>query len=341
VAEATDVIILIAVMVTAFSNKPRIISASRRTDIPAYYADWFMRQVERGYVVYPNPMSFKPVRLSLRPEDVLFIVFWTRNPHPLQQHLDRLDEIYQRAYYFHFTINGMPKTLETNNPPLEFAIATFLRLAERYPGQVFWRYDPIVLSNVTPPSYHIEKFGQLAERLRGATPRCYFSFVDWYQKVQRNFAKSNQQHGVTFRDADLAERLAIIRQLVPIAKANGMTLYSCCEDALCQISPQGIEGVAKSRCVDIETIRAIAPERYRRLRETPTRQDCGCYESRDIGSYDSCPHGCIYCYANLNRGKAKNFYFEYLQRRALPMDDLRFAAPPKTNVLQIKLTGID
>ncbi|MGH7451157.1 MAG: DUF1848 family protein, partial [bacterium] len=127
-------------------TSPRIISASRRTDIPAYYADWFMRQVERGYVTYPNPMSFKPVRLSLRPEDVLCIVFWTRNPHPLEKYLDRLDELYERAYYFHFTINGMPKALETNNPPLEFAIATFLRLAERYPGQVFWRYDPIVLS---------------------------------------------------------------------------------------------------------------------------------------------------------------------------------------------------
>lgn len=294
---------------------PRIISASRRTDIPAYYADWFMRQVECGYVTYPNPMSFKPVRLSLRPEDVLFIVFWTRNPHPLEKHLGRLEELYQRAYYFHFTINGMPKTLETNNPPLEFAISTFLRFAERYPGQVFWRYDPIVLSDLTPPSYHIEKFGQLAERLRGATQRCYFSFVNWYLKVQRNFAKATAELGVYFRDADLAERLDIVRQLVPIAAANGMTLYSCCQDALC-----AVEGVAKSRCVDIATIHEITPERYRRLREAPTREDCGCYESRDIGYYDSCPHGCLYCYANLNRERAKAFYDGYLQKRLLPMD---------------------
>ncbi|MCI0699438.1 DUF1848 domain-containing protein [candidate division KSB1 bacterium] len=298
------------------TNFPRIISASRRTDIPAYYADWFMRQVERGYVTYPNPMSFKPVRLSLRPEDVLFIVFWTRNPHPLEKHLDRLDELYRRAYYFHFTINGMPKTLETNNPPVEFAMTTFLRLAERYPGQIFWRYDPIVLSDLTPPNYHIEKFGQLAERLRGATQRCYFSFVNWYLKVQRNFAKATAEHGVNFRDAELAERLDLVRQLAPIAAANGMTLYSCCQDALCQIN-----GVAKSRCVDIETIREIAPERYRKLRAAPTREDCGCYESRDLGYYDSCPHGCIYCYANLNRERAKEFYGAYLQKRALPMDE--------------------
>jgi hypothetical protein len=294
---------------------PRIISASRRTDIPAYYADWFMQRVEAGYVTYPNPMSFKPVRLSLQPADVLFIVFWTRNPHPLEKYLDRLDAIYQRAYYFHFTINGLPKTLETNNPPQEFAVAAFLRLAERYPRQVFWRYDPIVLSDLTPPEYHLEKFSALAEQLRGATARCYFSFVSWYLKVQRNFAKATQAHGVHFRDAELAERLELVRRLNEVAAANGMTLYSCCQDALCEI-----EGVAKSSCVDIETIREIAPERYRRLRLAPTREDCGCYESRDIGYYDSCPHGCIYCYANLNREKAKTFYDHYLQERTLPFD---------------------
>jgi hypothetical protein len=257
------------------------------------------------------------VRLSLRPEDVLFIVFWTRNPHPLEKHLARLDEFYQRAYYFHFTINGLPKTLETNNPPLEFAVAAFLRMAERYPHQVFWRYDPIVLSDLTPPSYHIEKFGQLAERLRGATTRCYFSFVNWYVKVKRNFAKAAQEHGINFRDADLAERLEIVRQLAPIAATNKMTLYSCCQDALC-----AVDGVAKSRCVDIATIREIAPERYRQLRAAPTREDCGCYESRDIGYYDSCPHGCIYCYANLNREKARAFHADYLRNRAMPADNV-------------------
>jgi hypothetical protein len=233
-----------------------------------------------------------------------------------------LDELYGRAYYFHFTINGMPKTLETNNPPLEFAMDTFLRLADRYPGQVFWRYDPIVLSDLTPPSYHIEKFEQLAERLRGATQRCYFSFVNWYLKVQRNFTNATRERGVKFRDADLAERLDLVRQLVPIAVANGMTLYSCCQDALCQACPGGVSGVAKAHCVDIETIRRIAPERYRKLRLVPTREDCGCYESRDIGYYDSCPHGCIYCYANLNREQARAFYARYLQNnRTLPVDD--------------------
>lgn len=297
------------------SVQPRIISVSRRTDIPAYYADWFMQQVEAGEVTYPNPISFKPVRLSLRPEDVLFIVFWTRNPRPLEKHLERLDEIYQRACYFHFTINGLPKTLETNNPPVEFAVATFRRLAERYPKQVFWRYDPIVLSDLTPPDYHLEKFRELAERLRGTTTRCYFSFVNWYQKVQRSFAKATQTHGVNFHDAELAERLELARRLNQIATANGMTLYSCCQNALC-----AIDGVAKSRCIDMDTIREIAPERYRRLRTAPTREDCGCYESRDIGYYDSCPHGCIYCYANLNRDRAKMFYDEYVLKRKLPLD---------------------
>lgn len=294
---------------------PRIISISRRTDIPAYYADWFMQQIEQGEVVYPNPISFKPVRLSLQPEHVLFMVFWTRNPHPLEKHLDRLDQLYDRAYYFHFTINGLPKTLETNNPPLDFAVATFHRFAARYPGQIFWRYDPIVLSDQTPGGYHVQKFGELAERLRGATTRCYFSFVNWYQKVQRNFARASRQYGLSFRDAELSERLALVRQLAGLAAANGMQLYSCCQDELCEIPL-----VEKAHCVDLEIIRQIAPERYRMLKATPTRDDCGCFESRDLGYYDSCPHGCIYCYANLDRGKAKDFHDQYLRSRVLPYD---------------------
>lgn len=293
----------------------RIISVSRRTDIPAYYADWFMRQVERGEVVYPNPISFKPVRLSLRPEHVLFLVFWTRNPHPLERHLNRLEELYARAFYFHFTINGQPQTLETNNPPLEFAVATFQRLASCYPRQVFWRYDPILLSDLTPPEYHLHKFEALAERLRGYTSRCYFSFVDWYQKVQRNLARVAGESGVRFREAELEERLGLVQQLNVIAKRHDMTLYSCCEDALCAV-PQ----IAKARCVDIETIRALAPSRYRKLPASPTREDCGCYESRDIGYYDSCPHGCVYCYANRNRARAQQFHQAYLQTRRLPLD---------------------
>jgi hypothetical protein len=295
---------------------PRIISASRRTDIPAYYADWFMRQVEQGQVIYPNPINFQPVKLSLQPRDVLFIVFWTRNPHPLEKHLPRLDDLFERAYYFHFTINGMPKTMESHNPPVDVAVDAFHRLAGRYPGQVFWRYDPIVISDLTSPAYHVDQFGKLAERLAGATARCYFSFVSWYRKVHRNFAKATAESGIKFYEPSPAQRLEITSQLHKVAAAHKMTMYSCCEDFLLQAP-----GIAKSRCVDIETIREIAPSRYRKLRAAPTRQDCGCYESRDIGYYDSCPHGCLYCYANLNREKAKNFFASFSKNRRLPMDE--------------------
>jgi hypothetical protein len=165
--------------------------------------------------------------------------------------------------------------------------------------------------------------------LAGATTRCYFSFVNWYQKVQRNFAKTSAQHGILFRDAGLNERLAIVRQLVEMASAHGIQLHSCCQDTLC-----GVPHVRKAHCVDIETIRALAPERYRKLRRdvsspirsTPTREDCGCYESRDIGYYDSCPHGCVYCYANLNRERATSFYAAYLKKKALPSDEATTAS---------------
>lgn len=297
-------------------TQPRIISASRRSDIPAYYADWFLRQVEQGYVTYPNPISFHPVRLSLRPEDVLFIVFWTRNPHPLEKHLDRLDELYGRSYYFHFTINGMPKALESHNPPLDFAVDAFQRLAARYPRQVFWRYDPIVLSDLTPPAYHIDQFSALAERLAAFTSRCYFSFVSWYRKVHQNFARAASQLRIRFVEPGLSQKLEIAARLQEIASARGITLFSCCDDSLLRVP-----GVIKSRCVDMESIRHISPARYRRLRAAPTRKDCGCCQSRDIGYYDSCPHGCLYCYANLNREKAKAFHASYLEKHRLPMDN--------------------
>lgn len=210
----------------------------------------------------------------------------------------------------------MPKALESNNPSVDFAVDTFHRLAGRYPGQVFWRYDPIVLSNLTPPSYHLEQFGNLAGRLQGATQRCYFSFVSWYQKVHRNFARATTQSGLRFYEPTPQERLETTAQLQKIAGAHKITLYSCCEDSLLQVP-----GIAKSRCIDMETIREIAPSRHRKLRAAPTRQDCGCCESRDIGYYDSCPHGCLYCYANLHREKAKVFYSEFLKERRLPMDE--------------------
>ena len=149
-----------------------IISASRRTDIPAFYAEWMVRRLREGYCTVPNPFNRNQVsRISLRPEDVDAIVFWTRNPRPLMPYLDELDSRGYR-YYFQFTILGYPREIDPKSPPAATAVEAFCELAERLgPRRVIWRYDPIVFTGITPPAFHQENFQRLAESLRGHTRR--------------------------------------------------------------------------------------------------------------------------------------------------------------------------
>jgi hypothetical protein len=276
----------------------RIISASRRTDIPAFYSRWLLSRLRAGFCHWLNPFSGQVSRVSLRPEDVLAIVFWTRNPRPLLPHLRRLrEEGY--FYYFHFTINGYPREIETHNPPVAAAIDTLRRVAEVVsPEFVHWRYDPIVLSDRTPPAYHLERFEELSRELEGCTRRCYFSFVDTYGKTKRNLARVTRVHGIRFREPDVAEQRELVRGLRDIARGRGITLYACCEEHLVG------EGVEASHCVDLDTVRALRGDADLYLRHAPTRAECGCVESVDIGAYDTCAFGCAYCYATDTREAA-------------------------------------
>jgi len=276
----------------------KIISASRRTDIPAFYSQWLFNRIKAEFCHRLNPVSQQVYPVSLRPEDCLAIVFWTRNPRPLLPHLDFLNE---RGYYFyfHFTINGYPKSIETQNPPLELSIKTFQILSQHLsPEQVQWRYDPILLSDVTPFSYHLERFDFLSRQLEGYTKRCYFSFVNFYGKTERNLGQVALQHGVKFEKPFQQEQRRLVEALRELAKTRGITLYSCCDDGLTG------EGVEKAHCMDLDLIRMLRPNTNTRLKAAPTRQDCGCVESADIGVYDSCGFGCTYCYATNNRDKA-------------------------------------
>lgn len=277
---------------------PRIISASRRTDIPAFYSRWLLNRLREGFCHWLNPFSGQVYRVSLRPEDVLAIVFWTRNPRPLLPHLARLRE---EGYfsYFHFTINGYPREIETHNPPLAAAIETFHRVAELVsPEFVHWRYDPIVLSDRTPPEYHLQRFDELSRALAGSTRRCYFSFVDTYGKTQRNLARVAREHGIRFWEPDVAAQRELVRGLRDIAAERGITLYACCEEHLVG------EGVEASHCVDLDTVRALRGDADLHLKHAPTRAECGCVESVDIGAYDTCAFGCTYCYATSSRDAA-------------------------------------
>ena len=263
-----------------------IVSVSRRTDVPAFHARWFFRRLEEGFAEYRNPFGGKILRVSLRPEDVRAFVFWTRNPAPLMRGLDRIE----RPFYFLYTLNGYPRALERSTPPLTRSVDTFRRLAGRIgPERVRWRYDPILLSRETDAAFHLRNFEKIARSLQGATEECLFSFVDIYGKVKRNMAAVPE--GFRLLEVARRERRALSRELAGIAGRYGIRLLACCEDDL-------VAGaVGKARCVDSGLIGRIAPSGAR-LPHRPTREECGCAASRDIGAYDTCPHGCVYCYAN-------------------------------------------
>jgi hypothetical protein len=251
----------------------RIISASRRSDIPAFYSRWLLRRLEEGYCDWIHPFTGKLERVSLLAEDCLAIVFWTRNPAPL---LPALRDLLSSGHFpfFHFTVTGYPKLLESHNPELGLSLRRLRELAERVgPESVIWRYDPIVVSSRTPLAFHLEQFASIARGLEGAIRRVYFSFVDRYGKTQRNFQRLSRQHGVEFLDPDALERKNLVLRLRDVAARHGMTLHACWDV-------------------------------HERLKRRPTREQCGCTESVDIGAYDTCAFGCSYCYATKSREAA-------------------------------------
>jgi hypothetical protein len=320
-----------------------IISASRRTDIPAFYSEWFMNRVREGRVRYANPFSGQVYEVSLRPEDVHSIVFWSKNFQPLEPCLPRL-EVVGYDFVFHYTITGLPRVFESSVIPWEKAVLSFRRLSDRYgPKRVMWRFDPIIFSRPCETGSHAtflgsdffkKTFERLARRLEGATERCYFSFVALYSKVLRNIkilesvdppeadihtplyplliegissdvrlrrTGLHKRPGAglkpapaNFCDPSHEEKVSLVETLVEIATSRGITLYTCCDAALT------VKGVRPAQCVDGELLYELFPHKPKQTKIVPTRKGCNCVQSRDIGAYDTCPHGCVYCYANLN-----------------------------------------
>ncbi|MBZ0180299.1 MAG: DUF1848 domain-containing protein [Melioribacteraceae bacterium] len=299
-------------------TKKTIITVSRRTDIPAYYSDWFRQRLEIGYAFYPNPISQKPVFVDLSPAAVKAFVFWTRNPKPLFKHLDYIDERYSKHHYMHFTINGLPPELEKRNPSVDYAVSSAEFLAKRYGSDYLqWRFDPIVFSSISDETFVLKRFQEIAEKMHGLTKRCYFSFVDLYRKTQRNFKKVSKELNIEFRGVRIEEQIDFTKRLNEIASKLNITLYACAEDQLLDAVPQ----IEKAHCVDSDIIKSVcSDENHSNYKFEESRLGCGCIESKDVGYYDSCPHGCIYCYANMNPEKALENAKIY-QKNGFPLDN--------------------
>jgi len=280
-----------------------IISASRRTDIPAFYAPWLMNRLRAGFCTVPNPFNRNQVsRISLLPQDVDAIVFWTRNARPLLAHLAELDDRGYR-YYFQYTILDNPRLVDQKTPPVTQAIATFQALAAHVgPQRVIWRYDPIVLSEQTDAAFHLDRYAWIAEQLAGYTTRSVISVLDRYKKAEGRLRAVAEQGLAIAGEADdtWPGFAALIQGMVQSATANGMEIVSCAEEI-----DLARYGVRPGKCIDDDYIFAAFGLRVGGTKDPSQRAACGCIASRDIGMYDSCLFGCQYCYATSSFDRAR------------------------------------
>ena len=272
-----------------------LLSVSRRTDIPAWYADWFFRRLAEGFALVPSPRA--PHRLhqiSLNPDVVDGIVFWTKNPLPM---LPRLKELEPYLTVFQFTLTGYGSEAEPALPDKDTVlIPAFQRLSRKLgPRRVIWRYDPIFFTREYTEEWHLVRFEQIARRLQGYTETCVISFLDEYQGTR---ARMRPLIPAAF-DPRAAARLA--RGLAEIASDCGMHIQSCAE-AL----NLGAAGIVHGSCVDGALFESLLGQPLHWSPAKGQRPECGCAASVDIGIYNTCPGGCRYCYANYNEGAVRN-----------------------------------
>jgi DNA repair photolyase len=271
-----------------------IISASRRTDIPAFYAEWFMNRLREGFVYIRNPMNYRQVsRVVLTPAVVDCIVFWTKNPSNMLNKLDMLDAM-GFPYYFEFTITPYDRHMEGGLPEKAVLLETFKRLSAKIGKErVVWRYDPIIINKTYTVQYHLDSFGKMCDCIGGYTSQCIFSFLDIY-------AKNKQRLQGVAEEINSSTRNQVVQGFSEIAFSHKLSLAACTEkDSYMEFS------VLAASCIDQNRIERIVGYPLQLRKDANQRPDCGCAESIDIGAYNCCGHGCLYCYANNSLGAAK------------------------------------
>ena len=316
----------------AEAQAPVIISASRSTDIPAFYADWFFHRLKVGYSAWTNP--FNGVKSFVSYEKCRFIVFWSKNPKPLLEHLDELKER-NIGCYIQYTLNDYEKEgLEKGVPPLEERIDTFKRLVDQLgQGRVIWRFDPLILTDQIGMDDLLRKVENIGDQLKNYTEKLVFSYADigLYKKVKANLEKSK----INYSEWTKEQMVEFAKRLVELNKVKGWNyaLATCGEAS-------NLDGVEHNRCIDDDLMIRFAhhdkalmdflgveiktienslfgaepiPDNAIMLSETQyalkkkdnrdkgQRQFCGCMVSKDIGEYNTCPHLCEYCYANASK----------------------------------------
>lgn len=270
-----------------------IISASRRTDIPAFYAEWFIRRVRAGFLLTRNPFNHNQIRrVSMLAQDVEAIVFWTRNPTNLMPYLSELDE---RGfnYYFQYTITGYPRSIERSVPNPYKAIDDFRKLSVQLGARrVTWRYDPVLLSNLLPLEEHKRLFQKIAKNLAGYTRRVVVSFSDFYKKTEKNL---RDVEGLICSDiaTDRDSLQKLTDFMAKTAAQYGMEIFTCAEEV-------EVNGIGHGKCIDERLIQEVFGLTLSGDKDKGQRESCGCIKSVDVGVYNTCLHGCSYCYATFS-----------------------------------------
>ncbi len=270
-----------------------IISVSRRTDIPAYFPQWFIKRVEEGFVYVRNPFSYHQVsKVLLGSGDVDCFVFWTKDPLNL---IDHLKEIKNYSYYFQFTVTPYGKDIEPGIRDKSNIIKTFKELSLLIGKEkVVWRYDPVIFTEKMDIEYHIHEFEWLMDEIGAYCAKLVISFFDSYKGIEKR-TSGNKIINISEKDIKV-----LARSFSKKAGKIGLKLETCAEKI--DLSEFGIEHTS---CVDAKIISRITGKNFNTLKDNNQREFCGCIPSIDIGSYDSCPAGCIYCYANHSEKKLR------------------------------------
>ncbi len=283
-----------------------ILSVSRRTDIPNYYSDWFIARIKEGFLYVRNPMNAHQIsRIDLSPEVVDCIVFWTKNPANM---IEKLEDLKRYMYYFQFTLTGYGRDVEPNLPnKRQELIPTFKRLSEKIGKErVIWRYDPILISKRYTMNYHLQAFEEIADNLADYTERVVISFVDFYSKTKRNARE------LGIRQITDEEMLEVAGKMAQIASKYNLIIETCAE----QINLHEI-GIQHGSCIDKKLIERLLGCKLIAKKDKNQRAGCGCFESVEVGTYNTCLSGCKYCYANFNDRRVEDNVKSYNRSSAL------------------------
>lgn len=283
-----------------------ILSVSRRTDIPNYYSDWFITRIKEGFLYVRNPMNAHQIsKIDLSPEVIDCIVFWTKNPANM---IDKLEDLQKYMYYFQFTLTGYGKDVEPNLPnKREELIPTFKRLSGKIGKErVIWRYDPILISKRYTINYHLKAFEEIAGSLAAYTEKVVISFVDLYSKTLRNTRE------LDIRQITNEEMIEVAGEMAQIASKYNLIIETCAE----QINLQEA-GIQHGSCIDKKLIERLLGCKLIAEKDKNQREACGCFESVEVGAYNTCLNGCKYCYANFNGSKVEDHVKLYNRNSAL------------------------